>query len=317
MRLKFSCNNDNYTGVSIDSNLVIEGEYASLQLSLFPAEILPPNDDCRPVIEPDRRREDLVVLLREANEHLIRATLSARDLQIKAEVAKKKQDEFLAMMAHELRNPLAPIATAADVLKLIPNLSAPIKKVQQTIARQTKHLAYLIDHLLDGARLNSGNIRIESELIDFVEIIQCAVETSQPVIDQKQQQLQLVLPCASIFLRGDPVRLTQVFTNLFVNASKFSDEEACIWLTVHATACEITASVRDEGIGITSEFLPRVFEIFSQAPQGLARTKGGLGIGLALVRSILAMHGGSVHAYSAGTGCGSEFIVRLPRALQD
>lgn len=266
-------------------------------------------------IEPDQGREDLILLLREANEHLICATLTAQDLQIKAEVAKKKQDEFVAMMAHELRNPLAPIAAAAELLRLIPNLPATVTKVQQTIARQSKHLACLVDALLDAARLSNGTIRIGSELVDFAGIIESAIETTQPVTQQKQQQVRVEPGSEPIFLWGDPTRLTQAFSNLFLNASKFSDQGSCIWLTVQVIEREITALVRDEGMGISPEFLPHVFEIFAQAPQGLARTKGGLGIGLTLVRSILEEHGGSIHAYSAGIGCGSEFTVRLPRAF--
>lgn len=287
---------------------------AHVQLSLFPVEILPPLESDAPIIRPERRREDLVPLLREANQNLVRAALDAKTMQIKAEIAKRKQDEFLAMMAHELRNPLAPIAMAADLLRIIPNPSEPMVKAQQTISRQSKNLAYLLDQLLDAARLSNGNIEIRPELIDFTEIIRCTVETIHPHINQKQQHLWIDLSSESIFVHGDPIRLAQVFSNLLINASKFSNEGADIWLTVRCSACEIHVSVKDEGMGVTSEFLPHIFDLFSQAPQGLARTKGGLGIGLTLTKSILEKHGGSVSAQSAGIGFGCEFTVRLPRA---
>ena len=306
---------DNHPDVSDAADSFETDKDISLQLPLFPEEILPLGENNAPKIDANQRRDDLVAMLREANEHLICATLAAQDLQIKAEIAKKKQDEFLAMMAHELRNPLAPIASAADLLKLIPNLPASATKVQQTIARQTRHLSYLVDELLDAARLSNGTMRVTLELIDLAGIVENAVETSQPAIDQKQQQLRLEWCSEPVYLWGDPIRLTQAFSNLLLNASKFSDEGTGIELSAHVTATEITVLVRDEGMGISAEFLPQVFDLFTQAPQGLARTKGGLGIGLCLVRSILGEHGGTIHVYSAGTGCGSEFTVRLPRAF--
>lgn len=297
-------------------NTLTEVSDALMQFPLFPEEILPLGEICVPTLEPERRQEDWVLLLREANEKLICAALAAKGLQIKAEIAKKKQDEFLAMLAHELRNPLAPIVLAAELLQRIPNLPGSVAGIRQIIARQSSHLSHLVDQLLDSARLSNGDICIAPKLVDLMEIIQCAMETSQPVIAHKKQHVHLTCSPDSVLMHGDTIRLTQVFSNLLINASKFSDEGARIWLTVNSNTSEIYVSVKDEGVGIAAEFLPHVFDLFTQAPQSLAREKGGLGVGLTLVRSITKMHGGSVSAYSIGIGCGSEFTVRLPRGLQ-
>ena len=225
----------------------------------------------------------------------------------------RRKDEFLAMLAHELRNPLAPLRNAAQILKLQAHELPPaIVKVQAIVERQVDQLVRLVDDLLDIARITQGKITLQQEIFDLRAIIEQTVEISQPLIREYKHQLELSLPDEAIKVRGDPARLTQVVANILNNAAKYTPIGGSIRLALTRTNDAVAISVRDNGSGIPQEIMPHIFDLFTQANRTLHRSQGGLGIGLTLVRQIIEMHGGTVQAFSAGPGQGSEFIVRLP-----
>jgi PAS domain S-box-containing protein len=229
--------------------------------------------------------------------------------------ADQRKDEFLAMLAHELRNPLAPIRNAAQVLKLVGQTDAKQQWAREVIERQTQHLTRLVDDLLDVSRITSGKVTLQREPLDLATIIGRAVETSQPLIDSRRHRLVLTLPPESLFVEGDLTRLVQVVGNLLNNAAKYTDEGGHIWVKAARHGDEAVIRIRDDGIGLPAELLPRIFDLFTQADQSLDRSQGGLGIGLTLVRSLVELHGGSVEARSDGATHGCEFIVRLPLVI--
>lgn len=253
----------------------------------------------------------LVLQLREANQNLVIATLGAQDLQAKAESVNRRQEEFLAMLAHELRNPLAPITMAAELLGRITGAHPQLPKLHGVISRQADHMGHLVDDLVDASRVRSGKITLQKSVIKLSDIIESAVETSRPFIDKRHQQLVVDLSEDAV-IDGDLVRLAQVFSNLLINAAKFTPVRECITVSTRTHARAVIVSVKDNGIGIALDTQPYIFDLFMQGPRSLDRSQGGLGIGLSLVRSILDMHGGSVKVHSAGVGQGSEFIVSLP-----
>jgi CheY-like chemotaxis protein/two-component sensor histidine kinase len=225
--------------------------------------------------------------------------------------ADRRKDEFLAMLAHELRNPLAPIRTGLDVLAhqgAAPETVAPMRE-------QVVYLARLVDDLLDVSRILRGQVHLQWEPVEAETTVHRAVETVRPLIESQRQELTVSLPEKPACVQGDPVRLAQIVTNLLHNAAKYTNRGGRIWLTVSQTEQQVAIAVRDNGMGIEAELLPRVFDLFTQADRSIERSQGGLGIGLTLVRSLVEMHGGSVTARSDGEGCGSEFIVRLPRLV--
>lgn len=228
------------------------------------------------------------------------------------EEAHQRKDEFLAMLAHELRNPLAPIATAAQLMKVRGANDPGLQRLQAVIERQVRHLTRLVDDLLDVARMTSGKVRLEKKLVDVGKVISAAVETVRPLIDSRGHHLTVAPPCEPLHLDGDPTRLEQVVANLLNNAAKYTPEHGEIRLSAERSGDEAVIRVADSGVGIAPEMLPRIFDIFTQADRSLDRAQGGLGIGLALVKQLVAMHGGSVSAKSPGIGLGSEFAVRLP-----
>jgi signal transduction histidine kinase len=252
--------------------------------------------------------------LREANEHLVLATFNAEHLREDAEAANRRQNEFLAMLAHELRNPLSPISMAASVLGNTQGASPQQAHLSRVIGRQVDHMARLLDDLLDAARISSGKITLSVQPLPLAELIQHAVETIQPRIQERNQRLEVDLPIDAVVVEGDRVRLTQVFTNLLGNASKYTGDGGLLRIAVEARDGEAVVSVEDSGIGMAPEVIPHIFELFTQGPRSLARSEGGLGVGLNVVRNLLAMHGASVRADSAGLGQGSRFTVRLPRS---
>ena len=226
--------------------------------------------------------------------------------------ADRRKDEFLAMLAHELRNPLAPIRSAAAVLRMGDPQGGPQQWAREVIERQTQHLTRLVDDLLDVSRITRGMITIRHEPLDLGVIVQRSVETSRPMIDTRHQQLTVVLPERPLRVEGDMTRLVQVIANLLNNAAKYTEEGGHIAVEVRDEGGMATVAVRDNGIGLSAELLPHVFDLFTQANQALDRSQGGLGIGLTLVRRLVELHGGTVDAKSDGPGQGSEFIVRLP-----
>jgi signal transduction histidine kinase/ActR/RegA family two-component response regulator len=231
--------------------------------------------------------------------------------------ADRRKDEFLASLAHELRNPLGPIRNAVQVLRL----NGPDAPEQswglEIIDRQATHLSRLIDDLLDISRITRNKLELRREHIELGEVLRGAVETTRPAIAHSGHELTVTLPTEPIYLHADPVRLAQVFVNLLDNAAKYTPHGGHIWLTAERQGGEIVARVKDTGIGLPVEKLPQLFEMFFQVDRTLERAQGGLGIGLSLVRRLVELHGGSVQAQSKGPGQGSEFIVRLPILEQE
>ena len=224
----------------------------------------------------------------------------------------RRKDEFLAMLAHELRNPLAPIRNALHLQKQVGAADGESREVHAMMERQVDHLARLIDDLMDVSRIATGNVELRLQEIDLATVLGRAVETVRPLIDERGHVLGVALPAEPIRLRADPTRLEQVFDNLLTNAAKYSNPGARIDLSAWRDGELAVVRLRDTGIGIDPEKLPHIFDLFVQAERRLDRSQGGLGIGLNLVRSLVEMHGGGVSAASAGLGQGSEFVVRLP-----
>ncbi|HEV2854116.1 MAG TPA: ATP-binding protein [Thermoanaerobaculia bacterium] len=240
------------------------------------------------------------------------AALRASEQALKE--ADRRKDEFLAMLAHELRNPLAPIRNAAQVLKLLGPADSRQQWAREIIERQTQHLARLVDDLLDVSRITRGKITLARDPLDLATIIHHAVEASRPLIDSRHHRLAVALPPEPVRLEGDLTRLVQVVGNLLNNAAKYTDEGGHIRLEAAQEGAEAVIRVRDNGMGLPIDLLPRVFDPFIQADRSLDRSQGGLGIGLTLVRQLVELHGGRVEARSDGPGRGSEFAVRLPAA---
>ena len=222
------------------------------------------------------------------------------------------RDEFLAMLAHELRNPLAPIRNAAQVIRQLGPADGSLTWARDVIERQVQHLSRLVDDLLDISRITRGQIRLDRQEVDLALVLAQALETSRPVIDARGHALTVALPPEPVHLHIDLTRISQVVSNLLNNAAKYMEEGGQIWLTAEREENEAVIRIRDRGIGIPRAMLPRVFELFTQLDRSLDRSQGGLGVGLALVRSLVELHGGSVQAFSDGPGHGSEFVVRLP-----
>ncbi|MBJ7311513.1 hybrid sensor histidine kinase/response regulator [Rugamonas sp. CCM 8940] len=253
-----------------------------------------------------------VLQLREANENLVLATFGAQDMQAGAEASMQRQTEFLSMLAHELRNPLQPIVSANELLGKLLDSHSSLPRLHAIIGRQINHLARLVDDLLDASRVSSGKIGLDKSMLLLADVVAMAVESSQGMFDSRQQRLSVELPQGDIHLRGDLVRLVQVFSNLLNNAAKFSPENETVTLIAHVQDQWVRIAVRDQGIGITAALQPFIFDMFTQGMQSKDRAQGGLGIGLTLVRALVELHGGTVTVSSEGIGLGSEFTVTLP-----
>jgi PAS domain S-box-containing protein len=230
--------------------------------------------------------------------------------------ADRRKDQFLALLAHELRNPLAPIRNAVQILRMSPAANAPTSQLLPMMERQLAHMARLLDDLLDVSRIANGMIELRKERMDVLQAVQTAVEANKPLIDLKGHQMSMSLPPHPIMLDADPVRLAQVVSNLLNNAAHYSMPGGRIHLSVEPAGREVQVSVKDSGRGIRPDDLENIFGLFVQVGQPFTRREGGLGIGLSLVRTMVDLHGGWVHARSAGLGKGSEFIVRLPIAAE-
>jgi len=226
--------------------------------------------------------------------------------------ADRRKDEFLATLAHELRNPLAPITNAIALLRRANGDRAVLDDANTLLTRQVQHLVRLIDDLLDVSRISRGKLQLRKERVELATVLENAVESTYPMIEGGRHQLTVTLPPKGVYLDGDPIRLCQLFSNLLNNAAKYTDRGGHIGLSAETHGNEVAVSVRDTGIGIPPEQLPRIFEMFSQLTPALERSQGGLGIGLALVRALVDLHGGRIEAHSSGPGMGSEFTVYLP-----
>jgi PAS domain S-box-containing protein len=230
--------------------------------------------------------------------------------------ADRRKDEFLATMAHELRNPLAPIRHAIEILKSKAPVDRDLAYSRDVIDRQVQQMVRLLDDLLDVSRISRNKLELHKQPIKLATVIENAFETSQPLMVASRHQFSVSMPADPVHLDADPVRLAQVFANLLNNAAKYTEPGGQICLRAEREGSDIVVCIRDTGIGISAEMLPRLFEMFSQATPALARSQGGLGIGLALVKGLVELHGGTIEVKSAGQGKGSEFVVRLPVMVQ-
>ncbi len=231
--------------------------------------------------------------------------------------ADRKKDRFIATLAHELRNPLAPIRTSADLLGSAQAGSAEVEWARKVIQRQVSHMGALLDDLLDVARITRGKLDIRKRRVRLDGVIETAVEAARPVIDSRHQQLEIDAPAASPLLEVDPLRLAQVVSNLLTNAAKYSDPGGQITLSARTQGAQLQLSVKDTGIGIPAGELDHIFEMFTQLQEAGERSEGGLGIGLSLVKGLVELHGGTVAARSPGPGRGSEFVVTLPCVIPE
>lgn len=250
--------------------------------------------------------------LRQANEKLVLVTLNAQKLEEEAKAVNRRQEEFLAMLAHELRNPLAPIMNAVELLSALDGRPIP-SGLLDIMRRQGRHLVRLVDDLLDVSRITQGKVTLQQHPVRIAEVLQQAVDTCRQQIDKRRQRLDLDLSAASVSVRGDPVRLLQVFSNLLQNAIKYTPEGGEIVVAVRVVRGTVEVTIRDNGMGISPEMLPHIFDLFTQDERTLGREAGGLGIGLTVVRRMVEAHGGTVEAESAGVGLGSVFTVVLPK----
>lgn len=231
--------------------------------------------------------------------------------------ADRQKNEFLSMLAHELRNPLAPIRNAVELLRLNKHDESALAWSRDVIDRQVGHLARLVDDLLDISRITRGKIRIRRKKTKVAEFVAHALESSRPLIEARRHRLNVALSSEPLWVDGDAARLAQVLTNLLNNAAKYTPEGGYLWLSGSRERENVVFRVRDTGVGIAADMLPTVFDLFTQADRSLERADGGLGIGLTLVKRLVEKHGGSVEAYSEGAGRGSEFVVRLPLAAPE
>ena len=261
----------------------------------------------QPMLKTDGSIEGIAVVAFEVTD-LTRARQTA-------EVANRTKDEFLAMLGHELRNPLTPILTAVHLMRL--RGGGGMEKECSVIERQARHLVRLVDDLLDVSRVAQGKVNLQKKKLEIADIISKAIETASPLLEERQHRLTLNVPAQGLQVHADPERLTQVLANLLTNACKYTENRGHIRVDAMLDNNQVVVEVRDNGIGIRANMLPHVFDMFAQETQAIDRAGGGLGLGLAIVRSLTELHGGSVHVFSAGPGAGSVFTVKLPAVLSD
>jgi PAS domain S-box-containing protein len=258
-----------------------------------------------PVYDADRQLRGFAKVTRDMTE---RRRLS------ELEKSSKRMSEFLAMLAHELRNPLAPIRNAITILQLEPSPSPLVRSSRDMIDRQLTHMTRLVDDLLDVGRLTTGKIRFKAEQVSYNQVVARSIEAVRPLLDARRHRLTTDIPATSPLVQGDATRLAQVLQNLLVNAAKYTPEAGLIELKVWQEGTQLYTSVRDNGLGLSSQALSQIFELFSQGDAQTAARESGLGIGLTLARSLVEMHGGALHAESEGPGRGSTFTFFLPNA---
>jgi signal transduction histidine kinase len=245
-----------------------------------------------------------------------RAQLAAevKRLEEALEGEKRRASEFLAQLAHELRNPLAPILSGLEAMEIVGLKDATLESIREVMRRQTGHLIRLVDDLLDVSRINHGRLALAKERVDMATIALRALETTRDFIAERRHDLSVDMPAEGLPVEADPTRLEQVLVNLLNNAARYSPPGGRIWLTARRNDNEAVISVRDEGQGIPADALERIFEPFFRSETARQASGSGLGIGLSLVRSLVELHGGRVEAFSDGPGKGSEFVVSLPLA---
>jgi len=284
---------------------------------------LSPNEDVGALLRSLRQAENELAAVKAALERkeqeLVQALTAHREIEVELHQqrdwrdADRRKDEFLATLAHELRNPLAPIRQAALISKAPGATDAQKRWSHDVIDRQVQHMSLLLDDLLDISRVTRGTLALRMQPTELSSIIDTAVETARPTIDAKRHVLSVEAPAEPILFTADPLRVAQVLSNLLTNAAKYTDPEGQIRLIAGCEGDSVVIRVKDSGIGISAAALPRVFNMFSQVHSTTDRSEGGLGIGLALAQGLIELHGGKIEANSEGLGCGSEFTVRLPR----
>ena len=269
-----------------------------------------------PILDGGGSVERIVLIVADITEHRQLEEDHRKRAEQLAELDRRK-DEFLGMLAHELRNPLNAIAAANGLMDRVGAQDARNVRLRNTVRRQTRHLARLVDDLLEVSRVTRGKVRLQLEAADLVVIVRAAVENTRPLLEARNQHLDVMVPSEPMPMMGDPLRLEQVFVNLLQNASKYSEPGSrimveCIRVPGEAGATRAWVSVSDEGIGIPTDKLDSIFDLFVQVDQSLARSIGGLGLGLTIARRLVELHGGTIRAASTGPGRGSQFIVELP-----
>jgi PAS domain S-box-containing protein len=259
--------------------------------------------------------------IRDGTGRVVGASKVARDISTRKETQRRLEEadlrktEFLALLAHELRNPLGPIRHAVKILRAKTPTQDELAWATSIIERQAEHMTRLVEDLLDVSRISRGTIELRRERVDVASILKSAADASSTIIENARHQLKVSLPPEPLFVNGDPTRLTQVVANLLDNAAKYTDPGGRIKLTAAREGDAAVIRVQDNGVGIAPEHLARIFDMFTQADQSLDRAQGGLGVGLALVERLVKLHDGTVSAYSSGAGTGSEFTIRLPLAI--
>ncbi|HET6880459.1 MAG TPA: PAS domain S-box protein [Pirellulales bacterium] len=268
-------------------------------------------------VRNDGRRLDVSLTIspiRNSEGRIIGASKIARDITARKEEDRRK-NEFLAMLAHELRNPLAPLRTGLEVMRLSAHDGEDAELARRMMERQLEHLVRLVDDLLDVSRISRGKLSLRLERLTLSSVVEHALELCDGLFKEHGQELAVTLPDEPLYVEADQTRLAQALCNLLNNAVKYSDRGSRIWLTVERDGHEAIIRIKDEGIGIEPDMLPKVFDLFIQVDRSLEKSKGGLGVGLTIVKRLVEMHGGTVEAFSEGHGRGSEFVVRLPIAL--
>jgi len=263
-----------------------------------------------------RSINDMLERLNQQHETLLQEREKLTLLTKALQAADRKKDAFLAMLGHELRNPLAPISAGAELLRRLPVEDARVVRTSEIISRQVGHMTKIVSDLLDVSRVTRGLITLEKRPVDIAGVVSAAVEQVRPLIESRAHTVKVTLPPEDIVVMGDPARLVQVVGNLLTNAAKYTDEGGHIEVSAGATAGVAEIVVSDNGVGITPELMPEIFDLFTQGSRAADRSQGGLGLGLALVKHLVELHGGSVCARSDGPGQGSVFTVRLPRVPQ-
>jgi signal transduction histidine kinase len=252
-----------------------------------------------------RAATELERKVKERTEELAKANEALRE-------ANRRKDEFLSTLGHELRNPLAPILNGLEIMRLAPDNPATVARQRERLERQVGQMTRLVEDLLDVSRITTGKLRLNREPMTLQEVVDSALEISRTNIEKAGLELNIHLPTEPVDLLGDRVRLAQVFSNLLNNSAKFTEGGGQVTVTATIANERVTVRVRDTGIGIPAEVMPYLFELFTQVDHTLNRSQGGLGIGLALVRRLVELHGGTVSAKSDGWGSGAEFIIMLP-----
>jgi signal transduction histidine kinase len=269
---------------------------------------------CQANLQLQQRVKERTSELNSRNEALQSEIAERKRTEQALREADRRKDEFLATLAHELRNPLAPLTSAIQLIASEPQRPDQVQQLASMMSQQLDQLVRLIDDLADVSRINSGKLRLRSEPADLADVVAAAVEQSQPLIDASRHTLKVDLPEQPLIIQGDKVRLAQIISNLLINAAKYTPPGGKIDLTVSRRESEMLIAVRDTGIGIAPEMLTRIFDLFAQVDSSTTRSHGGLGIGLTIVKTLVEMHGGKIGVSSPGPGRGSEFTVRLPLA---